>query len=201
MLGMPDFTSTHLGIDVLGERCRVDPSVSVYRLPAMDDAPAIRLGDDVTLMAGCRLVIGDPAQTAATGIHMANGVIVNVGCYLSGEGGLVLEEDVLIGPHVRLLSAGHAFDGTPEHIRHHPLTYAPILVRRGAWIGGGATVLEGVTIGQGAVVGAGSVVTRDIPDFSIAVGNPARVIRCRKGFDCRLGLADKFRLWIRKLRR
>ena len=53
----------------------------------------------------------------------------------------------------------------------------PVLIKRGAWIGAGATILPGVTIGKYAIVGAASVVTHDVPDFAVAVGNPAKVIR------------------------
>ena len=57
-------------------------------------------------------------------------------------------------------------------------TYAlPITIEDNAWIGGGAILLPGVTIGKGSVVGAGSVVTRDVPQYCVAVGNPCRVIR------------------------
>ena len=52
-----------------------------------------------------------------------------------------------------------------------------ILVRRGAWIGAGTIILPGVTIGKNSVVGAGSVVTKDIDDFCVAVGSPAKVVR------------------------
>lgn len=57
-------------------------------------------------------------------------------------------------------------------------TYAlPITIEDNVWIGGGAILLPGVTIGKGSVVGAGSVVTRDVPQYCVAVGNPCRVIR------------------------
>jgi len=59
-----------------------------------------------------------------------------------------------------------------EHIAH-----APVVVGNKAWVGFNASILKGVTIGEGAVIGAGSVVTRDIPPYSVAVGNPARVVR------------------------
>lgn len=58
---------------------------------------------------------------------------------------------------------------------HSPM--APVQICRGAWIGARSIILKGVTIGEGAIVGAGSVVTKDVPSFSIAAGNPARVIR------------------------
>ena len=54
---------------------------------------------------------------------------------------------------------------------------APVLIRRGAWIGAQCIILKGVTIGEGAVVGAGSVVTKDVPDWCIVAGNPARVVK------------------------
>jgi acetyltransferase-like isoleucine patch superfamily enzyme len=53
----------------------------------------------------------------------------------------------------------------------------PILIRKGAWIGAGATIMPGVTVGKYAVIGSASVVTKDVPDYGVAVGNPARVIR------------------------
>ena len=53
----------------------------------------------------------------------------------------------------------------------------PITIKKDVWIGGNVVILPGVTIGENSVIGAGSVVTKDIPDNSVAVGNPARVIR------------------------
>ena len=58
-----------------------------------------------------------------------------------------------------------------------PLTYKPVVIRDGAHIGIGSIIMPGVTIGKGAVIGAGSVVTRDVPDYSVAVGVPAKVIK------------------------
>ena len=59
----------------------------------------------------------------------------------------------------------------------------PLVVGDGAWLGAGVTVLDGMRIGIGSVVGAGSVVTRDIPDYAVAVGVPARVIGYREGYE------------------
>lgn len=64
-------------------------------------------------------------------------------------------------------------------IREQPHTKKPIRIGDDVWIGANVTILKGVCIGKGAVVGAGSVVTRDIPEYAVAVGNPAKVIRYR----------------------
>ena len=57
------------------------------------------------------------------------------------------------------------------------LTCKPVLIRESAWIGAGATILPGVCVGRHAVVGAASVVTKDVPDYAVVVGSPAKVIK------------------------
>lgn len=178
VIGLPPVVDHHPGIDRLGRDCRISSTVSVFRAVNLHANAGIGLGDEVILFDHTRLLIWE----ADTRLEIGNRVIVNVGCYLSGEGGLSIQDNVMIGPHARLLSAGHGIHGGESCVAHNPITIAPIRVGYGAWIGGGATVLQGISIGSGAVVGAGSVVTRDIPPFAIAVGNPARVIRYREGY-------------------
>jgi len=177
LLGIPPVTQAHPGIDRLGARCRIDPSVSVLRYGS--NRPALLLEDDVSLYAWCRLVLGNPGEDPRIGIRIGARTIVNVGCYLSGEGGLEIGPDVLVGPHVKLLSAGHQVDGGERRINRNAITRAPVRIGAGAWIAAGAIVLPGVTIGEGAVIAAGSVVHRDVPPETIAAGVPARLLRRR----------------------
>lgn len=179
LLGVPDFTMSHPGIDEMGADCRVDPSVSVMRFS--ERSGVLRLGDGVSLYSHTRLVLGDVVADDCVGIRIGARTIVNVGAYLSGEGGLEIGEDVLIGPHAKLLSAGHAIDEGDVIIARNRITRARIVVEDGAWIGAGAIVLEGVTIGRGAVVAAGAVVRQDVPAGMVAAGTPARLIRQRRG--------------------
>lgn len=176
MLGIPESTSQHPGIDRLGAGCRIAPSVSVCRFDGRQ-RPLVILGDRVSLYEGVRLVVGDGLCPQAC-LMIGDDTIVNVYAYLSGEGGLEIGPQVLIGPHAKILSAGHGLVGKAP-VRDNPLTYGAIRIGRGAWIGAGAIVLEGVNIGEGAVVGAGSVVTRDVPAGAVVVGNPARLLRWR----------------------
>lgn len=179
VFGLPPLVDTIGGIDQLGSDCRVSPSVTLLRHGSRSGC-LIRLGDGVSLFDHNRLVVGDVSINTGACITIGDRSIVNVGGYLSGEGGLHIGKEVLIGPHVRIFSAGHAIHGGEESIYRNPLTYNSVRIEDGAWIGGGATILPGVTVGRGAVVGAGSIVTEDVPDFGIAVGNPARLIRYRE---------------------
>ena len=88
--------------------------------------------------------------------------------------GIRLEDDVFIGPNVTFTN-----DPFPRS-KQYPATFPLSIIKTGASIGGGATILPGLTIGRYAMVGAGSVVTKSVPDGAVVVGNPARVIRYLK---------------------
>lgn len=82
---------------------------------------------------------------------------------------------VLFGPFVSIFAATHEVG---VQSRRDGVEYAaPVSIGDDCWIGGNVTIMPGVTIGKGCTIGAGSVVTRDIPDFSVAVGSPARVVK------------------------
>ena len=84
-------------------------------------------------------------------------------------------DNVFIAPNCGVYTAGHPLD---YETRNKGLEYAkPIKVGNNVWIGGNVVVLPGVTIGDNCVIGAGSVVTKDIPENSVAVGNPCRVMK------------------------
>jgi len=100
-------------------------------------------------------------------VHVGNSVTVKPGVQLWD--GVTLEDDVFVGPNVTFTN-----DKFPRS-RQYPQEFARTVVKAGASIGGNATILPGITIGAGAMIGAGSVVTRDVPEFAIVVGNPARI--------------------------
>ena len=113
-----------------------------------------------------------------SGVNVGHGVYIGNLAYLDGEYPhlITLEDFVSIAPHVSILA--HS-GGSPYHARtglFHEKPQ-PVLIKKGAWVASGAIILPGVTIGEGAIVAAGAVVSKDIPDFGVAVGNPARVVR------------------------
>lgn len=98
-------------------------------------------------------------------------VFINSNLLVMGRGGIVIEDDVQIAPNVQLITNNH------DIYERYLLLCKPIHIKKGAWIGAGATILPGVCIGQYAVVGAGSVVTHDVNDYEVVAGNPARVMK------------------------
>lgn len=129
-----------------------------------------------------RLLLGEDCEPNSTDLRMGNRVIINVGCYILGEGGLIIEEDALIGSNVHVLSAGHAIHGGDAIFARTPLICGSFRIGKGTLIGANCTIFEDACVGNGAVVGAGSVVTKSVPSFAVAVGNPVRIIGHRDGF-------------------
>lgn len=131
---------------------------------------AIKFKGKATIEPYCRLV-GDPD------IEIGDNFYLNVGCHLLGE--TKIGDDVIIGPKTVMWGRDHG-TARNELIRTQPHIKEPITIGNDVWIGANVTVLRGVHIGNGAVIGAGSVVVKDIPEYSIAVGNPARVVKLRQ---------------------
>ena len=107
-------------------------------------------------------------------IRVGRNVFINQACILNDIGGIEIGDDVMIGPRVSLLTAGHPLDPVR---RRRKVVAAPIVIERNVWLGAGATVLQGVTVGADAVVAAGAVVTRDVPPGTLVAGVPGQVLR------------------------
>ena len=115
-----------------------------------------------------------PFQTDFGGhIRLGKDVFINKEAFFVDLGGIDIEDKVLIGPRVTLITVNHILDPA----KRRGLEVKPILIQKNAWLGAGVTVLPGVTIGENAVVAANSTVTKDVPANTIVAGTPARVIR------------------------
>jgi len=105
--------------------------------------------------------------------QLGKNVFINHACSFLDMGGITLEDQVLIGPRVNLITENHPL----EPADRRALVCKSILIKRNAWIGAGATILPGVTIGENAVVAAGAVVSRDVAANTVVGGIPAKIIR------------------------
>ena len=106
-------------------------------------------------------------------IHIGKNVFINAGCKFQDQGGIYIEDGVLIGHHAVLATINHMED--PE--KRAGMIFQPIHIEKNVWLGANVTVLPGVTIGEGSIIAAGAVVTKDVPANMIAAGVPAKVIR------------------------
>ena len=106
-------------------------------------------------------------------IKIGKNVFINHACSFLDLGGITIEDDVLIGPKVNLITENHPVDPT----QRKSLMLNAIHIKRNAWIGAGATVLPGVTIGENTIVAAGALVNKDVPDNTIVGGIPAQILK------------------------
>lgn len=143
----------------------------------MDDAEEIRaLFSELTgQKVDEHFLLLPPFYTAGGNeIRVGQNVFINQNCTFYDLGGLDIGDDVMIGPNVSIITAGHPLDP----LQRRAVTIGkPIVIERNVWIAAGATIIGGVTIGENSVVAAGSVVTRNVPANTLVGGNPARVIR------------------------
>jgi maltose O-acetyltransferase len=163
--------------ELIAGRRRAQRLLVRYNATGPDDAEA-----RATLLRELLGAVGDGADIQprfacdyGCYIRIGRRAFINYNCVFLDCAPIEIGDDLQMAPAVQLYTATHPLD---RAIRAAGLEYArPIRIGDGVWIGGGAIVLPGVTIGDGCVVGAGSVVTRDLPPGSLAVGNPARIIR------------------------
>lgn len=162
-----------------------------YVHPTADVSPQARIGagtkiwhqahvrERVRLGAGC--IVGKGAYIDF-GVEVGENCKLQNGVYLFH--GSILEDGVFLGPGVMLLNdkLPRAINSDGSLKTDEDWAVSPVFVGYGAAVGGGAILTPGVTVGRWAIVGSGAVVTRNIPDYGVAYGNPARVM----GYICPL---------------
>ncbi|MBQ2832456.1 DapH/DapD/GlmU-related protein [Methanobrevibacter sp.] len=116
-------------------------------------------------------IIAPIAGAAFDHMKIGNNVFINSNSLLMARGGITIEDDVMLAANVQLLSNNH------DEYDRQVLLCKPIHIKKGAWIGAGASILPGVTIGKYAIVGAGAIVTKDVGDYEVAVGIPAKIVK------------------------
>jgi acetyltransferase-like isoleucine patch superfamily enzyme len=106
-------------------------------------------------------------------LAIGKNVFINFDCTFLALGGITIEDDVLIGPKVSLITEGHSLNPNERH----GLIPGKILIKKNAWIGANVTILPNVTIGENSVVAAGALVTKDVPPNVVVAGIPAKIIK------------------------
>jgi acetyltransferase-like isoleucine patch superfamily enzyme len=113
------------------------------------------------------------------GIIIEDDVGIGSGSYLGGWGGIRIRKNTIIGERFTVHSDNHLFNDLTKLIRLQGVIGMPVDIGENCWIGSNVTVLGGVKIGNGCVIGAGTIVLKNVPENSIVVGNPGRIVRSR----------------------
>lgn len=156
----------------IGRNVYLDHGVYLHACPS-----GISIGDESFVMKNAILHVYNFRDLPHAGISIGARSLIGEACVLRGQGGISIGDDVYLAPLVQILAINHNYADPTRPISQQGISTKGIVVEDGAWIGGGAIILDGVRIGRNAVIGAGAVVTKDVPAYSVAVGNPARVVR------------------------
>lgn len=106
-------------------------------------------------------------------IQIGKNVFINHACTFLDLGGIIIEDDVLIGPKVSIITENHPVNPNERKM----LDLKSVIIKQNVWIGANSTILPGITIGENSVVAAGSVVTKDVPANTVVAGIPAKIMK------------------------
>jgi acetyltransferase-like isoleucine patch superfamily enzyme len=144
----------------------------------------IALGSHSLVLQGTWLSVESQAwDKPAPALSIGDRVGIRPYCMISAAERVVIEDDVIIAAFSSVIDSDHTFAMGRPNVMHNPLETSPIRIGRGTWIAERVAVLRGADIGRCCIIGANSVVKGTIPDYSIAVGSPARVVGRVDGVD------------------
>lgn len=124
-------------------------------------------GDRISILRNLEL-------TCVGGIVVGNSSTINKNCYIDGRGGVAIGDNVSISPRVKIITASHDIN-----CKNFSLITGKVVIEDYVWVCSDVTILPGIRIGKGAVIASSSVVTKDVPDYSVVAGNPAKSIGSR----------------------
>lgn len=141
---------------------------------------SIHLGENTLVGRGCTLMVGytpDDEVLPARGLVIGDRCVIGAGSTLTAHASIVLGDDVWFGQNVFVCDASHGYQDVETPIGLQLGDHEPVSIGSGSWVGHGAVILPGASIGGNVVVGAGAVVHGEVPDHSVVVGVPGKVVR------------------------
>lgn len=112
-------------------------------------------------------------------LELGSNVTIQPMTYIEASGGVKIGSDTSLAHGVSIMSETHNTSDKEIPFKNQGMTYKPVVIGEDTWVGAKVTIMAGVTIGNKAIVGANSVVTKDVPDYAVVAGAPARVIKYR----------------------
>ncbi len=149
----------------IGKYVKIESNVKIYNYTEIGDY--VSIGDNVELRSNGSSIVKIGNKTSINRNSMVMG-LVSIG------------DNCAIAPGCVIVGSNHNFNDRDLNIKSQGLSRKGINISNDVWFGANVVVLDGVSIGEGSIIGAGSVVTKSVPPYSIAVGNPCKVIKTRK---------------------
>lgn len=138
---------------------------------------AIEVGDNVEILEHCTMNVKDKREDGEPSLIIGDGVRIGRFVHINARYQVIIESFALITHRVLIGDETHNYSDHNQPICLQGCqSKGPVLIKSGCWIGTGAIILPGVTVGKNAVVGANAVVTKDVPDFAVVGGVPAKII-------------------------
>jgi len=152
---------------------------TLWRPLMLQNTRFVHLGCKVTIRDGARfdLTTEHGRQSFIPNVIIGDGSLFEQGFHLTAAGPVVIGRQVTCSRNVSVLGVRHEYEDVTRAIIEQPLGVAPVSIGDGTLIGMNCVILPGVSIGKHCMIGANSVVSRDVPDFCVAAGSPARIIR------------------------
>lgn len=152
----------------------VFPADTIFNERYIHIGEGTMIGAHVTLSAG--MVPGQQCVTDPV-VRIGDRCLIGKGTGIVGHLSIEIGNDVWTGQHVYITDQNHGYEDISRPISQQTMPEQPVVIGDGSWIGHGSVVLPGARIGRHVTIGANSVVVGELPDYSVAVGAPARVIR------------------------
>jgi acetyltransferase-like isoleucine patch superfamily enzyme len=147
-------------------------------------AHQMALGSEVLILHSCWLSVEMWAWNSSPPVlRIGNRVGIRPFCAISASRSIRIDDDVILGAFTSVVDSDHTFSMGRPNVMHNPQESAPIRIGRGTWVAERVAILKGADIGRCCIIGANSVVRGTIPDYSVAVGAPARVVGTIEGVD------------------
>lgn len=138
----------------------------------------ISIGDNTTILNGARMQVYNDLTGRDSKLEIGNNCYIGYNNTFLAGGDIIIEDGVLMASNILISSENHSVN--PEDDKYYmdqKLKCESVVIGEGSWLGENCKILPDVKIGKKCVIGAGSIVTKSIPDYCIAVGNPAKIIK------------------------
>lgn len=131
----------------------------------------------IVFKSNVTVCVNSIVNSAGGFIEIDSGTTIGDFCNLYGQGGLTIGKDIMVASCVQIVPNSHTYQDVSKAIKFQDEESKGITIEDGCWIGTNVAILDGTTIGKNSVIAAGSIVNKNVPDYSVAAGVPARIVK------------------------